>query len=133
LDDQFAHHETELGAIAARLMSPRADEGPIMMLNLLKFVPDGESVYLEYSEANAPLFERFGVELIVAATVGEAIVGRDHWDQMTLVRYPTRRAFIDMLNTELFWKNEGIRARSIEDSELIVMDPLDFWEQRADS
>jgi uncharacterized protein (DUF1330 family) len=123
--EQFAFRRTEIGGVAADLMSARADEGPIMMLNLLRYKPDGgEQAYREYAAANVPLVERFGVEIVVAAKPAEALIGKPYWDSVLVVRYPSRQAFIDMLNTVLYETNEPIRMRALEDSELHVMDPL---------
>jgi uncharacterized protein (DUF1330 family) len=125
VDDRFAFRRTDLGGVAADLMSARASEGPILMLNLLRYKPDGgEEAYREYAAANMPLVERFGVEIVVAANTAEALIGESYWDAVFVVRYPTRQAFIDMLNTELYKVNEAIRTRALEDSELHVMDPL---------
>jgi hypothetical protein len=39
----------------------RAGDGPVFMLNLLEFLPDGGTErYAEYGEAVAPLFDRAG-------------------------------------------------------------------------
>jgi uncharacterized protein (DUF1330 family) len=131
MSDPFAFHRTEIGGLAIDLMSPRADEGPIYMLNLLRYKADGgEAAYREYAEANIPLVERFGVEIVVAATPAEALIGKAHWHMVLVVRYPTRQAFIDMLNTALYEANEPIRTRALEDSELHVMDPLGDWDHR---
>jgi uncharacterized protein (DUF1330 family) len=126
-DDPFAPARSEIGALAAEHLAARADEGPILMLNLLRFTPDGgRELYNEYGAANAPLVERFGVKISVAAVPAEALIGRPYWDLVLIVEYPTRQTFIDMLNTELYVTNEAIRTRAVEDSELHVMDPLAF-------
>lgn len=124
--DPFAVARSHIGTLAAEQMAARADDGPILMLNLLRFKEGGRALYDEYAAANAPLVERFGVQVRVAAIPAEALIGRPHWDLVLIVEYPTRQTFIDMLNTELYVTNEEIRTRAVEDSELHVMDPLDF-------
>jgi uncharacterized protein (DUF1330 family) len=123
--DPFAFRRTEAGNLAAEMLSDRADEGPVLMLNLLRFKPDGgEQIYQEYVQATAPLGEHFGVKIVLAATAAEALIGNDYWDQVLVVQYPTRQTLIDMLNTELYAVNVEIRARALEDSELHAMDSM---------
>ena len=124
-EDQFAETRTELGALARDLLAGHQGDGPIQMLNLLRFVPDGgEAMYMEYMAANAPLGERFGVEVVSFARPAEALIGDSRWDLVLIARYPSRKAFVDMLNTKLYAESEPLRTRAVADSELHVMDPI---------
>ncbi len=121
----FARVRTELGARAEELLSAHPAQGPIQMLNLLKFVPDGGADdYAAYSAANLPLVEHFGLEVVTAATPAEALIGERYWDLVLIVGYPSRQVFVDMLNTSLYAANEPLRTRSVQDSQLHVMDPV---------
>lgn len=76
------------------------DDGqPVVMLNLLRFREDGgRERYAEYLAVATPIVARFGAEIVyvgnglpaLSAEPGEA------WHAVALVRYPNRRAFVDM-------------------------------------
>ena len=58
----------------------RAAEGPVVMLNLLDFKPDGGAErYREYGEAVTPLLERAGGEVLYA---GDADRGADRAERL---------------------------------------------------
>ena len=74
----------------------RASEGPVYMLNLLEFLPDGGAErYTEYGTAVAPILERAGGKPVFAGRAAEALIGEGSWDMVLVVSYPTRQAFID--------------------------------------
>jgi hypothetical protein len=71
-------------ALAA--FSKRAADGPVYMLNLLEFLPDGGAErYGEYGEAVAPLLEGVGGRAIFAGRPAESLIGAGTWDLMVLV------------------------------------------------
>ena len=75
----------------------RASEGPVYMLNLLEFLPDGGAErYAEYGTAVAPLLEKAGGKPVFAGRPAEQLIGDGSWDMVLVVSYPTRQAFIDM-------------------------------------
>lgn len=123
----FAYVETQLGARARELLSGHPSQGPIHMLNLLKFVPDGgEEAYAEYVAFTRPLTERFGVEPVTAVRPAEALIGDHYWDVVAIFKYPSRQTAIDMLNTSLYAEAEPMRTRALLNSELHVTDPMSF-------
>jgi uncharacterized protein (DUF1330 family) len=77
-------------------LSEWPDDGPIAMLNLLRF--DGESgraSYGRYGEVAARSIAAVGGSLIYMAPV---IDPTDTWDSVALVFYPRRAAYLDMQN-----------------------------------
>ena len=107
----------------------RADEGPVQMLNLLDFKPDGGAErYAEYSRAVAPLLEKAGARLLYAGAGGPALIGPSEWDMVALVEYPTRRAFIEMTSSPEYLRIAHLRAEALERAEL---HPLDRFEAPA--
>jgi hypothetical protein len=71
-------------------------EGPVVMLNLLRFADGGRERYRQYARAFRETFApRYGVEVIYAGDGAAALVAEDgqQWDAVLLVRYPSRRAF----------------------------------------
>ncbi len=85
------------------------DEGPVVMVNLLRFREqslDGDGTgwdaYRRYSKAVVPMIQKRGGAVLWAGN-GEAvalgIVEGNHWDYVVLVRYPSRAAFLDMMES----------------------------------
>lgn len=105
----------------------RAAEGPVVMLNLLKFEPDGgRERYREYGEATAPLLERVGGRLLTAYRPDPALIGDDfEWDLVALVEYPTRQAFLDMISSPEYQEITHIRTEALRAAALVPFDPAD--------
>jgi uncharacterized protein (DUF1330 family) len=104
----------------------RADDGPVQMLNLLDFKPDGGAErYAEYSAAVAPLLEKAGARVIYAGSGGLALIGPSEWDVVALVEYPSRRAFIEMTSSPAYLKIAHLRAEALERAELHPLDQVD--------
>jgi uncharacterized protein (DUF1330 family) len=111
-------------ALAA--FTKRAADGPVYMLNLLEFLPDGGAErYGEYGEAVAPLLERVGGRAIFAGRPAESLIGAGSWDLMVLVEYPTRQAFLDMVSSPEYQEIAHLRSESLVRSELRALDSLD--------
>jgi len=83
------------------------DDGPVWMVNLMRYrdeavYADGRETDLTGRQADdryAPFgpFRTVGAELVFLADVEEQLVGDDQvWDRIAVVRYPTRRSFLDM-------------------------------------
>ncbi|HET6507779.1 MAG TPA: DUF1330 domain-containing protein [Baekduia sp.] len=78
------------------------DDGePVVMLNLLRFKPGGgRESYNQYSRAIVPFLEQVGGEVVYFGDTSTPLVqppaGND-WDAVLLVRYPSRRAFSQMV------------------------------------
>jgi uncharacterized protein (DUF1330 family) len=104
----------------------RAGEGPVYMLNLLEFSPDGGAErYAEYGGAVAPLLARAGGKPIFAGRPSESLIGEGRWDLMVLVSYPTRQAFLEMVSSPEYQAIEHLRTEALVRSELRAMDPID--------
>lgn len=74
----------------------RPDRSPIIMVNLLRFTPDGgREAYARYGAvASGTVRARGGSVAYTAPVIGGADAGS--WDTVTLVRYPRRAAYLDM-------------------------------------
>jgi uncharacterized protein (DUF1330 family) len=116
-----APNEEAMAAFAAR-----ASEGPVYMLNLLEFLPDGGAErYGEYGAAVAPVFARAGGKPVFAGRPAESLIGDGSWDLMLLVSYPSRQAFLDMVSSPEYQEIEHLRSEALVRSELRAMDALD--------
>jgi uncharacterized protein (DUF1330 family) len=95
-------------AYAGRLAAVTPDEdGPIWMVNLMRYrdravYADGRATDLTGREADdryAPFgpFRTVGAQLVFLSDVEEQFLGEDQaWDRIAVVRYPTRRSFLEM-------------------------------------
>jgi uncharacterized protein (DUF1330 family) len=102
--------------------------GPVVMLNLLRFDPDGGAEqYLAYAQhfESAGINAKYGVELVYAGQGGAALVAEDgqEWDMVALVRYPSRRHFVDMVNDPVYQSYEHLRIGALVESVLQATSP----------
>lgn len=112
-------------AVAA--LRERAGDGPVVMLNLLAFKPDGGAErYAAYGAAVAPLLERVGGRPIHVARSDGALIGDGSWDMVMLVEYPTRAAFLEMVTSPEYGEISHLRTEALERSELHPLDPVDL-------
>jgi uncharacterized protein (DUF1330 family) len=104
-------------------LSGRLDEGPVTMLNLLAFKPDGgRERYLEYGAAVLPLLERAGGRVVLQGDAAPAVIGGDSWDLVLLVEYPTRRAFVEMISSPEYQAIAHLRTEALARGELHPLD-----------
>lgn len=110
---------------------------PVVMLNLLAYAdaadgdlaPDGwtgRDAYREYSRRVLPLLEEAGAAVLYHGEVtGGLVVGTDDvaWDEVLVVRYPTRRAFLAMVSSDRYRDAVGYRTAALADSRLIATRP----------
>jgi uncharacterized protein (DUF1330 family) len=104
----------------------RADDGPVQMLNLLHFKPEGGAErYAEYTAAVTPLLEGVGGRVLYAGAGSGALIGADGWDLVAVVEYPTRRAFIEMTSSPEYMEIAHLRTEALERAELHPLDQVD--------
>ena len=98
-------------------------EGPIVMVNMLKFkdradYPDdysgddpavsGKEAYARYQQAfTVTVAETSQAEVIYHGPVQQVFIGRDggaaeDWDKMLIVRYPSKQHFLAMMANEAY-------------------------------
>jgi uncharacterized protein (DUF1330 family) len=100
------------------------DEGPIVMLNLLKFKPDGgEAAYARYTAGVAPLLRSVGAQLLYSGEAVMPLIGDEEWDRVALVQYPSRQALIDMTSTEEYQQIHRHREEGLERTVLYALKP----------
>lgn len=105
--------------------SARAGEdAPVVMLNLLRFKPDGgRQRYEEYGAAVAPLLAKVGGRIVQAGAPAPALIGEDSWDLVALVEYPSRGAFLEMIGSSEYQAIGHLRTEALLKGELHPMDP----------
>lgn len=92
-------------------------DGPIVMLNLLRFAPNGGAeAYARYGEAAAPFLQNVGVKIRYLGNVAATVIGGDEWDEVILVEYPSKQAFFE--GTSAPGYPSELRADALADSRL---------------
>ena len=94
--------------------------GPVVMLNLLRFVEGGRERYAEYLAHFRRTAAPFGAEVLYVGDGGTALVAEDGqaWDAVLLVRYPSRQSFSDMVRDPEYGKGTHLRTEALEEAVL---------------
>jgi uncharacterized protein (DUF1330 family) len=111
------------------------DDGPVMMLNLLRFKDradgidegvSGAEAYARYSAATEPFLRAVGGRLRAALAAQETIIGPEgrEWDLVLLVEYPSRAKFMEMAADPEYLKIHAHREAALADSRLIPCSDL---------
>jgi uncharacterized protein (DUF1330 family) len=98
------------------------DSEPVVMLNLLRFA-EGTSAaaYGRYAAAVGEHLDRVGGSIVWAGVCHDALIGPEarEWDAAAIVRYPSRRAFLEMVGDPAYLEIAVDRAAGLADSRLI--------------
>jgi uncharacterized protein (DUF1330 family) len=109
----------QMAALAAR----PADE-PVLMVNLLKFIPDGgRESYAHYAQEVVPHLQRVGGTVRYAGSAPAQVIGdgeKPWWDAILVVEYPSPAAFIDMVTNEAYLEIHHYRANALDRGDLIA-------------
>jgi hypothetical protein len=121
---------------ARRLATTPADEdGPVWMVNLMKYraradYADRRQASVSGREADdryAPLesLAAVGAEVVLFADVDEQLLGDSpRWDRVAVVKYPTRRSFIDMQSRPEFVEKHAHKDAGMEQTIIIGGQPF---------
>lgn len=112
------------------------DEGPVVMLNLLRYLDlasdgsgrTGREAYNDYSAAVLPMVASRGGGIVYFGTTSPTVIGPvdEQWDDIVLVMYPNRAAFIDMTTSPEYLAIMGDRTAALADSRLVPTSQLTF-------
>lgn len=113
------------------------EEGPVVMLNLLRFKQradgidaedeiSGNEAYARYGAAVSAFLTEAGGRVLFAGEPHESVIGPDEreWDLVLLVEYPSRDAFLAMTSDPGYLEIHPHRAAALEDSRLIACTQL---------
>jgi uncharacterized protein (DUF1330 family) len=101
-------------------------DGPVVMLNLLKFKRGGGSkMYAQYSDAFLPMLARHGGRLLYSGRCDTLLAGDQDWDTVALVEYPSRQVFVEVTSSEEYKKIAGLREGALERAVLYATVPKD--------
>ncbi len=126
-----------------RALRERGIDGPVQMLNLLRFrevadysrspelAPDapvsGAEAYAEYSRHTMARLDAAGAEVVWMGRGGDPLIGPadERWDLALLVRYPSIDAFLSMTSDPGYLATVGHRTAAVEDSRLLPLEPTE--------
>jgi uncharacterized protein (DUF1330 family) len=102
------------GADLKRFLAEDPD-GAVVMLNLLRFAPGGAGGYAEYLRHFRPHAERVGGEILYYGLGSAPVVAEpgEDWDAVLLVRYPSRRAFSEMVRDPDYQRGTALRTGAL--------------------
>jgi uncharacterized protein (DUF1330 family) len=100
-------------------------KGPIVMVNLLRFKPDGGAEsYKKYYEATKQIMEGKGISRIVYRGNGlMPVIGEEEWDEIALYEYDSINAFIAMNRNKEYQSVVHYRTEALLDSRLYCTIP----------
>lgn len=124
---------------AGRAFMMRGIEGPVVMLNLLRFrdtadystvpelAPDtpisGAQAFRLYIDHTLPHLRESGGELLFLGTGGAFLIGPDaeRWDMAMLVKQASVQSFLAFAGHEPYLGGLGHRTAALEDSRLLPL------------
>ncbi len=116
--------------------TPPDEDGPVWMVNLMKYrdvaeYADGRDEQISGREADdrytplGPLAD-IGAEIVFAGEVDQQLLGdAPVWDRVGVVKYPTRRSFIDMQQRRDFKELHAHKDAGMQETFVIGCQPID--------
>ena len=122
---------------AARLAAwPTTDDGPIYMVNLMKYheiarYNDNSRPAVSGREADdkynpASILNKIGASIVFVADVAKNHFGAEDWDRIAIVRYASRVSFIEMQSRLDFSDKHVHKAAGMQRTTLLASRPLDI-------
>ena len=102
------------------------DDGPVVMLNLLKFREHGGAAdYGKYGAAAVEMVEARGGKVLWSGRADQVLIGDpdDDWDAVALVQYPSRKEFIEMVSTPEYEQAHEHRESGLVRTVLVACTP----------
>ncbi len=110
---------------ALRALASNPDEGVVVMLNLLKFKgEEGARAYDRYGENVSKMLEARGARIVYAGRAAELLVGDETWDAILLVEYPSRKVFLEIVNSPDYRTAHVDREQGLERAVLYATSPM---------
>lgn len=113
-----------------------SESGTVTMLNLLRYreqaqykdtneeVPcSGGEAYKRYAQRVFPILKSYNAKLIFAGAAMSTVIGPDaeNWDDVLIVEYPSRHAFMEMTSSAEYLAVSHHREAALADSRLVSM------------
>jgi uncharacterized protein (DUF1330 family) len=102
-------------------------DGPVQMINLLQFKPDGGlASYETYSAEVQPHLDAVGGRPVAFSARRHVVIGDEHsawWDAILTVEYPSIQAFLQMVTSDGYQAIAHHRTNALVRAELIATAP----------
>ncbi len=110
MDDIIDPTRDQLQALAA---SP--DDGPVTMLNLLAFREGGREHYRVYMAVAQRAVAEVGGSVLLFGRASPPLIGPpdERWDEVLIVTYPNRAAFLRMLSFDYYREALMLRRNAL--------------------
>ena len=96
------------------------DQGPVVMVNLLRFRPSGGSKsFRKYADVFRTMLADIGGRFLFEGGVEQTLIG-DTWHAVALVEYPSRKAFVELISSDEFRAIEANREDGLEATQLLA-------------
>ena len=123
--------------------TPPADDGPVWMVNLMKYrevadYVDGRKTTISGQAADdlySPIdsLTAVGAEIVFLGDVDQQLLGDNTvWDRIAVVKYPTRKSFIDMQSRPEFQESHKHKDAGMDKTFVIGCQPLQVPEPPPD-
>ncbi len=106
------------------------DDGPVVMVNLVKFRPEsldgngsGWDAYVRYSRQFMPLLKACGGTILWSGNAEGLAYGALNgagWDYIVLVRYPSRAVFLSTVTSPEYGQANADRENGVEDHVIVA-------------
>lgn len=118
----------------AQAFMARGGEGPVAMVNLLKFkakatyeagTPEadenltGQEAYARYGMEVSKILAKLGAKTLFAGPAHGMLIGEGDWDMVAIVEYPNRAVMLGMGTSEEYQKIHYHRAAGLDHQLLI--------------
>ena len=134
-EDASPRRHVDPSRAAVEALAGLPDDGPVVMLNLLRFrelaaYPEdgrqppctGREAYERYGRVAIRHVRAVGGEPVLRGLPEVAVIGPEgEWDEVLLVRYPSRAAFLRMLADPDYRAVTVHRTAALADSRLIAL------------
>lgn len=118
---------TDINQEQLQEFTKNTNQKPFVMLNLLKFKKEGgREDYFRYLKESSPFGKSIGASVDYFGIPKELLTGSEDWDLIMLIRYPSRKAFLKMINNPDYLKVHEWRKKGVERAILYATDPAKF-------
>ena len=114
---------------------PPEQDGPIYMVNLMKYhevaqYENSDQPQVSGREADdkynpASILNKIGADIVFVADVVKDHIGDEDWDRIAIVRYATRKSFIEMQQRKDFAEKHEHKAAGMMRTTLVCCRPVD--------
>jgi uncharacterized protein (DUF1330 family) len=136
----MTEHDAPFYESAQAILAGVPEDTPVVMINLLRYrdraaYPEGtdaepcsgRDAYRRYGQVSIGLITTVGGQVIWQGSPKAVLIGApgEKWHKALLVRYPSKRAFLEMMSSPDYQAITVHRTAALEDSRLIATVPAE--------